>query len=426
MIEIKLADITPSPFQHRKKFHGIDELAESLKREGLIHPIVVREVADKFELVVGERRLRATKTFAKTITAIVKEYTDLEARRVVAAENMQRDNPSAIEEVEAIIGMVDAELYDNEEYVGFGETDVLRVKFLLTKLDSDYKNNTDKFRHKFMSKIESIFSQLPRKKEWRSFYVNDLPTLGIDEEVIDIAIDNKLNKSQTKALGKLKKEAPKKFKELVESVDEDGVIDVGVDDDGEKVTLQDTSAKEIKDKQYSYEQLKSNHVVHVSEGNNDWYTPEKYIESARLVLGSIDLDPASSELAQKTVKAKVYYTAATNGLDKTWDCNTVWMNPPYSMPEIQGFIDKLIESEVKEWIVLTNNSSDTNWFHKLLSECEFTCFTKGRVGFENIQDEVMATRQGQVFFYKGSNKNKFISEFNQYGAILEVLHDHSS
>ena len=155
MQEIEISKISSSPYQNRKKFHGIDELAESLQRDGLIHPVVVREVDGNYELVVGERRLKATATFKETITAIVKDYTNLEARRVVAAENMQRDNPSAIEEVEAIIGMVDAELFENAEYVEFADTQQKRVKYLLGKLDSDRRRNTNEMSHKFMGQVES-------------------------------------------------------------------------------------------------------------------------------------------------------------------------------------------------------------------------------------------------------------------------------
>ncbi len=162
---------------------------------------------------------------------------------------------------------------------------------------------------------------------------------------------------------------------------------------------------------------------HISSKQNDWYTPPKYIESARTVLGSIDVDPASSELAQQTVKAETYYTEETNGLNKIWN-GKVWMNPPYSMPEIQQFIDKLLNSDVTEWIVLTNNSSDTGWFHKLMTAADMVCFTKGRVGFENIDGDIMATRQGQTFFYKGNNNTAFVLEFVKYGAILEVMHEH--
>ncbi len=155
---------------------------------------------------------------------------------------------------------------------------------------------------------------------------------------------------------------------------------------------------------------------HVSEGNNDWYTPSKYIESARSVMGSIDLDPASSDTAQKIVQATTYHTQDDNGLAHNWTGN-VWLNPPYSTPDIDLFIKKLQESDTQQWIVLTNNSSDTNWFHRLLKMCDSVCFTKGRIGFEN-GDAVMATRQGQTFFYFGENWQEFKNEFAQYGLIM--------
>jgi len=159
---------------------------------------------------------------------------------------------------------------------------------------------------------------------------------------------------------------------------------------------------------------------HTSSGNNDWYTPEEYIEAARVVLKGIDLDPASSEDAQQIVKAKRYYTKEQNGLDHEWT-GTIWMNPPYSMPDIQLFVDKLVSSPVDEWIVLTNNSSDTTWFHSLLATSDLVCLTKGRIGFENTEGDVMATRQGQVFFYRGYRPETFYKKFNSFGAIITTV-----
>ena len=71
--------------------------------------------------------------------------------------------------------MLDAELFDFLDYAGFADNSKLRVKYLLGKLNSDRRNETDFFTHKFMGKVESIFSALPTRKDWRSFYVNDLP-----------------------------------------------------------------------------------------------------------------------------------------------------------------------------------------------------------------------------------------------------------
>ena len=109
---------------------------------------------------MGERRLRAVETFAKKILARVLPLTDLEARRWVATENMQRENLSSIEEVDSIVEMLDAELFDFLDYAGFADNSKLRVKYLLGKLNSDRRNETDFFTHKFVGKKISLVSSV--------------------------------------------------------------------------------------------------------------------------------------------------------------------------------------------------------------------------------------------------------------------------
>lgn len=68
---------------------------------------------------------------------------------------------------------------------------------------------------------------------------------------------------------------------------------------------------------------KQPHVSHNS-GENEWYTPAEFIEAARRVMGEIDLDPASSDIAQETVKANKYYTIDDDGLEQEWS-GRVWI-----------------------------------------------------------------------------------------------------
>jgi ParB family chromosome partitioning protein len=168
----------------------------------------------------------------------------------------------------------------------------------------------------------------------------------------------------------------------------------------------------------------SNTGAHVSNnsGDNEWYTPKEYIESARAVMGEIDIDPASSEIANKIIEAKKIYTIKNNGLDKDWN-GRVWMNPPYSQPDIKYFTEKLL-SEIKkdfckEAIVLVNNATDTAWFQNMASQCQSICFTRGRIKFW-APDKVSAPLQGQAILYFGENKKSFRKEFLKYGFIAEL------
>lgn len=161
------------------------------------------------------------------------------------------------------------------------------------------------------------------------------------------------------------------------------------------------------------------HVANNS-GNNEWYTPEKYIESARAVMGSIDLDPASSDIANETVKAEMYYTIETDGLAQPWYGN-VWMNPPYAQPHIEQFIQKLADenSRIEQAIVLVNNATETKWGSLLLSMADAVCFPTGRIRFVapdgSLGDSPL---QGQMIAYIGANPSKFIQNFKQYGVCL--------
>lgn len=168
------------------------------------------------------------------------------------------------------------------------------------------------------------------------------------------------------------------------------------------------------------EVLKRPHVS-FNSGNNEWYTPSNIIEAARMAMGSIDVDPASNDIAQQTVKAETYYTVETNGLDKEWAGN-VWLNPPYASDLIGKFIDKLV-SEKKNYnqaVVLVNNATETEWFNKIVSISSMACFPKSRVRFYMPDGKTGAPLQGQAILYIGDNTDRFYEAYKEIGWVATL------
>lgn len=154
--------------------------------------------------------------------------------------------------------------------------------------------------------------------------------------------------------------------------------------------------------------------------DDEWYTPNEYINHARNALGQIDCDPASSEKAQEAVQASTYYNKFDNGLDHEW-LGRIFLNPPYSQPDIGHFANRLISEigngHVTAAIMLTHNYTDTAWFQMLAKTASAICFTRGRVKFYSPKGEIAAPTQGQAFFYFGADVLAFQREFAPLGFI---------
>ena len=164
----------------------------------------------------------------------------------------------------------------------------------------------------------------------------------------------------------------------------------------------------------------------IGSGNDEWHTPAPYIARVQAVLGTIDLDPASNDIAQRTVKAERYFTKADDGLAHEWHARTVFLNPPYSRNLMPAFVSKLVAefkaARVESAILLTNNYTDTAWFHEAFSVCSAICFTRGRIRFESPEQEGAAPTQGQAFFYFGDDIDAFIAAFEPIGTVIP-FHD---
>ena len=154
--------------------------------------------------------------------------------------------------------------------------------------------------------------------------------------------------------------------------------------------------------------------------SSEWYTPAYIAEAARRVLGTIDLDPASSEAANKTIQATRYFTRADDGLLLPWHGN-VWLNPPYQ-GQAGAFVTKLVKSheagDVPAAITLISAmTTDTGHFRQLWDH--LLCFVYGRIKFDSEGGSGSSNTAGSVLVYLGPERDKFQDEFVQYGAVVE-------
>ena len=109
--EIPLSEIRSNPYQPRKTFNdeALKELAESIKNYGVFQPIIVKKSLKGYDLIAGERRVRASKLAGlEKIPAIIKDFSDELMREIALLENLQRENLTAIELAWAYKGIIDS------------------------------------------------------------------------------------------------------------------------------------------------------------------------------------------------------------------------------------------------------------------------------------------------------------------------------
>lgn len=181
IIQIPVEDIRPNPYQPRRSFdqQALDELATSIKNYGVFQPIIVKKSIKGYDLVVGERRLRACKLAGlDTIPAIVKDFSDEEMREIALLENLQRENLTSIELAWAYKGIIDS-LH-------------IRQEDLAAKIGKS-----------------------------RSHVTNTLGLLNLPNDVQDMVLDNKLSMGHARVLSKMKDED--KVEELANKVVKDNI-----------------------------------------------------------------------------------------------------------------------------------------------------------------------------------------------------------
>jgi DNA N-6-adenine-methyltransferase (Dam)/Protein of unknown function (DUF3102) len=184
-----------------------------------------------------------------------------------------------------------------------------------------------------------------------------------------------------------------------------------------------------KDTPYSQETAVSNLPIvkktfaHLLSESNEWYTPAPYIDAARELLGGIDLDPASSAIANRIVKATTFYDIEANGLTKSWH-GRVWLNPPYgkdggeSNQELWSMrlIDQYRSGITTEAVLLVNAVTDRKWFRPLWQF--LICFTDHRICFYTAEGTADRPTYGNAFIYLGRQQERFCAIFDRFGVIV--------
>ena len=154
--QLSLSLIRPNPFQPREDFNleSMEELVQSIREKGIIQPILVRAKGELFELIAGERRLRAANILQlKEIPAIVKEVDDRDSLEIALIENIQRKELNPIEEARAYQYLIDKfGLTQDEVSEVLGKsrvsvTNTLRLLKLPSEIQEEIKNGRISFAH---------------------------------------------------------------------------------------------------------------------------------------------------------------------------------------------------------------------------------------------------------------------------------------
>lgn len=195
---IPLKQITLPQSQPRRYFDpsSMEELIESISQYGIIQPLLVRQLnAKSYELVAGERRLRAAQAIKlESIPVFIKQLTDEDAKQVALLENLQRDDLNPVEETEGILELLSLKL----------EVDPEAIISLLAKAAHPDRNSVDNVIHTDnWEAIQKIFRSIGRFTP-ESFRTNRLPLLNLPVDILDCLRQGKIAYTKARAISRLK------------------------------------------------------------------------------------------------------------------------------------------------------------------------------------------------------------------------------
>jgi ParB family chromosome partitioning protein len=246
VVDLDVNDVLPNRFQPRIKFNedSINELCESIKEHGVIQPIVVRAMGDKYEIIAGERRYKATLLAGKnTIPAVVTDLNDKDSAEVALIENVQRKDLTPIEEAISYKKILDmGYLTQDELATKLGKTQsTVANKLRLLNLDEEVQEAVleEKISERHARSLLRISNIEDQKKMLEKIIENRLTVRKADEE-----INNLLSSSNTEsnnevavvnAIPEILNESPFKMhpisKDNIPTFDSSNVVDNNVDEE---------------------------------------------------------------------------------------------------------------------------------------------------------------------------------------------------
>lgn len=156
IINVQTGQIKANPFQPREDFDNasIEELAQSIREKGVIQPLLVRRKGDDYELIAGERRLRAASLLnLKEVPILIKDVDDQESLEMALIENIQRENLNPIEEARAYQYLIE-KFNLTQERIGqvlgkarVSVTNILRLLKLPQEIQEELKKGRISFAH---------------------------------------------------------------------------------------------------------------------------------------------------------------------------------------------------------------------------------------------------------------------------------------
>ncbi len=199
-------------------------------------------------------------------------------------------------------------------------------------------------------------------------------------------------------------------------IDSQGILTLEAVDSKAKIKWLEAEVARL---QGENDELRARLIKPVSTRTDEWYTPPEYIEMAREVMGGIDLDPASNELAQSWIQAKEYFTKDDDGLRQEWE-GRIWCNPPYGRA-VEDWLDVAIggyqDGIVKSAILLLNRTGAA-WYKASLKGVTAICEVHKRIAFiDENSNRQPSPRYYNDFLYLGKDVEKFIEVFSAIGDI---------